>query len=110
MPRQKPNHASFEKALLIAFKEFFEIKEGVKIDFRKQIYLANPYGNYPTYSWEEANSIINAHYCFLDKHSVNYSGRLNKEMDFESLKTQKLKGFLIERLTQEISPVTFYGS
>lgn len=46
----------------------------------------------------------------MEIHLVKYEGRLTKELDIWLLKKQKLKGFLIERLAQEITPESFYAN
>jgi hypothetical protein len=99
----------FERALLDTFKSFAFDETKVTIDFRKHGFLENQYGAYPQYSHSDAESIVDCVYRFLDAHFVDYTGRFNRSMDIDSLRTKKLNEFLLARLTGEINKDLFYA-
>ncbi|MFT6835036.1 MAG: hypothetical protein ACJA0H_001070 [Francisellaceae bacterium] len=98
---------SFETNLLTAFKAFILEKNNLKLDFRVHVYLENQYGATPCYSYSDAETVVDCMSDFFDKYHVDYSGRYNRSMTIESLRTQKLNDFLLVHLEQEIEEVIF---
>jgi hypothetical protein len=94
---------SFEKSLLTTFKKFVHDDTlHIQLDFRKHVFLENQYGNYPEYKYSIGERIVDCIFSFLDKHRVDYSGRYNRSMMIESLRTTKLSDFIVNELTYEI--------
>jgi hypothetical protein len=101
--------SNFTRNLLSEFKSFVKDETKLVLDFRTHVFLENQYGAYPEYSYSDAETVIDCVYNFLDAHFVDYSGRFNRSMDIEALRTTKLKDFLLERLTSEIEKPLFYA-
>mgnify|MGYP006088754955 CR=1 FL=1 len=98
---------SYEKKLHAAFKSFVLAKKNLKLDFRTHVYLENQYGGYPSYSYSDAEAVIDCMFEFFDKYHVDYSNRYNRSMIIDSLRTGTLSHFLSVTLGQEIEEVVF---
>jgi hypothetical protein len=98
---------SFQNKLISTFKSFVSEKTNLQLDFRTHVFLDNQYGATPCYRYSDAESLIDCLFEFFDMYYVDYSGRYNRSMSIEGLRTQRLNDFLLAHLESEIEQTVF---
>ena len=87
-----------------SFKQFTWDRYGLRIDFSWHVYLfSNQSGLYPCYGYEIAERVVDSLFEFWDRHDVNWSGRYNKNMMLDQLRSTPLKQQLKIWLESEAS-------
>lgn len=99
--------SNFETKVMEAFKAFVNDEANIALDFRTYVFLENQYGNTPIYRYDDAVKIIDCMFSFLTKYRVDFSGRYNRSMTIESLRTKYLKSYLECTLPIEIDEPIF---
>ena len=83
------------------FKQFTSEHHDLLLDFRSHVYLENQYGLNPQYSYSVAETVVDSLFEFWDKYGVNSSGRYNKDMMIDDLRSTELKQQLVFWLESE---------
>lgn len=76
------------------FKNKFEQDSGIRLDFRKHVYLSNFHGGYPSYEYKIAEKVV----AFVIKKSCVARNRI---MDIESLRSTPLDIYITQFLIEE---------
>lgn len=88
--------------MVAQFKEHFEDKTGIKIDFRTHQFLENRYGNTSTFHYGFAEMVVDEWYEWLNQFVEDNERRLhdlggfeyNTQMSCDKLRTNTLKEML----------------
>ena len=86
-----------------SFKQFTWYRYGLRIDFSWQVYLSNQYGLSPCFGYDIAERVVDSLFEFWDRHDVSWSGRYNKNMMLDQLRTTPLKQQLELWLESEVA-------
>lgn len=90
------------KTLMNNFKDFFESKTGVAIDFRRDVFLENQYNFGPTFNYDFAETLVEISYDFfqneIDENKESYPDFGGWDyclsMEIERLRTTKAIDFV----------------
>ena len=91
-----------EKALVKLFITHLDEEEGIKLDFRKHVYLNNNYGLTPCFSYNLAERVVARLYewaeAYAEDHKELYKNGVgfvwNLNMQCEKLRTETLRGMI----------------